>query len=237
MFKHKLSLANIMVISLIIFAFVVYCGYLYISFCEKRTKVLEYFKKCEDLTKSRILYIGNSNMLYLILGELHEFIINIDNEDKTGNFVKKLHKIKGNLTLIIDFNKTELQKILPIIKALSAYSKLTENQISTYVPYIAKNSSSLIALAGKKIIMGNYATISNTKIDQLSQKVLEQYYTSSTVKKICENFMGPTDNSDTKYFTADELSNLKLNCVIENNLPENKDLLKNLMVEIERLFS
>jgi hypothetical protein len=226
-----------MVISLIIFAFVVYCGYLYISFCEKRTKVLEYFKKCEDLTKSRILYIGNSNMLYLILGELHEFIINIDDEDKTGNFVKKLHKIKGNLTLIIDFNKTELQKLLPIIKALFAYSKLTENQISTYVPYKAKNSSSLIALAGKKIIMGNYATISSTKIDQLSQKVLEQYYTSSTVKKLCENFMGQTDNSDTKYFTADELSNLKLNCVIENNLPENKDLLKNLMVEIERLFS
>lgn len=237
MFQHKLGLANIMVISLIIFAFVVYCGYLYISFCEKRTKVLEYFKKCEDLTKSRILYIGNSNMLYLILGELHEFIINIDDEDKTGNFLKKLHKIKGNLTLIIDFNKTELQKILPIIKALSAYSKLTGNQISTYVPYKAKDSSSLLALSGKKIIMGNYATISNTKIDQLSQKVLEQYYTSSTVKKLCENFMGPTDNPDTKYFTADELSSLKLNCVIENNLPENKDLLKSLMVEIERLFS
>lgn len=252
-----------MITSLLFTVLIGYAYYWYYCFCEKREKLVNAFVQTETQTKTKIMYLNNGSILSYLFGPLNSYIINVDEEDTTNNFAKRLHKIKGNLILIIDFSKTDSEKIIPIIKALTAYSSLTDNTIATYVPYKSKDSASLLALAGKRIIMGNYATISTTitKFDPVLTKLLETYYGGSTAKKICDGFIQSGDQTNkTNCYTSDDLIKMKLNCTIEDKMKDgnfakispnecligthygkiadfDKDIFKNLMVEIEKFFS
>lgn len=203
----------------------------------KEKKLNDVFNKTIADTNSNILYITNNSWIFYFLGKLRKFIINIDEEDTTSNFAKRLHKIKGHLILIIDFSKVDQQKIIPLIRALHSYSTLPGNTLTTYVPYKTKDSASILALAGKTIIMGNYATISGSVLEQTIIKLMETNYGTKAVKKLVDNFF--VDNASNCH-TCEDLIKSNFNCIIEEKVKDkltniDPELLRNLMSQIEKL--
>lgn len=224
-----------MLFPLIVFMSIVYFLYWYENkFKSKLSETIKSFVSFEKTLNFRTLYLTNWSLNYYLFSDLKEFVINIEEEHKTNNLAKKLHKIKGNLLLIIDFDKVDTQQILPIIKSLEAYSKMNGNIITTYIPYKAKDSSSLLSLVGKKIIFGNYATLSSTKLDQSVLSTIGQYYSTSVIKKITDAFNN-LDNVTTIY-TCNELTTMKLSCSLEDKESnEFKLCIKNIMMCMETL--
>lgn len=209
------------------------------KFLKKESVLYQLFQKMEKKMEINILYITDTSYVFYFLGKLNDYVINIDEEEKHGKFSKRLHKISGNLLLIINFTKLEHQKSLSIIKSLTSFSNLKGNTLITYVPYRAKESASLIALAGKTLVMGNYAVITNTKIDPVLVKLLEIYYGTSNTKKITENFFSE-QNNDTHY-SSNDLAKIKLSSFSEENISGhfnniNKENLVNLMKGIDDFF-
>jgi len=177
-------------------------------FLKKESELHKIFQDMEKKMEINILYITDTSYVFYFLGKLNDYAINIDEEEKHGKFSKRLHKISGKLLLIINFTKLEHQKSLSIIKSLTSFSNLKGNTLITYVPYKAKESASLIALAGKTLVMGNYAVITNTKIDPVLVKLLETYYGASNTKKITENFFSEQNND--AHYSSNDLAKIKL---------------------------
>lgn len=198
-------------------------------FMEKKNNLLKLFKQVESITGNNIMYLCNTNNYYFLYDNLKSHLVSIDDEDR---ILKNLHKLKGNLLLIINFKQSDQQKLIPLIKSLTAYSKLQGNSITTYVPYKAKDNSSMIALSGKSLILGNYATLTNIKPDNLLEKILEHNYGNSIAKKIISNFFISDAHTETCY-TADELCNLKIASSIEEKANEKfKESIRQLMEEV-----
>lgn len=212
------------------------------KFKKNLKKTINSFIDFEKTLNMRVLYITNFMFVSFLFEKLNEHIVDIDNENKTNDLIKKMHKIKGNLLLIIDINKTDEQKIIPMIKVLEAYSKVNGNNIITYIPYKSKDFSSLLSLVGKKIIFGNYATFSCNNLNQTYLKTLELFpqYSSNSLKKIYDNFNKSTSENQTlsHLYTFEELANLKIQCVTEDREPmEFKTKLKEIIQSFELLVS
>lgn len=209
------------------------------KFYKKETKLCETFENIEKTIGIKILYIRDTTYIFNLFRKLDTYVINIDEEEKHKKFAKRLHKLSGHLLLIIDFTNLDQHKATQIIKALTLYANLKGNIITTYVPYRAKESASLIALTGKNLIMGNCAVMTNTKIDPILSKLLESYYGVSNTKKILDNFY--SEQNTNSYYSAEDLSKIKLNSINEEKVSEkintvNKDQLIKLMEEIDKVF-
>lgn len=236
-----------------------YFANLYVKKLEPNSRLaLSSFDDFEKTFETKVLYMTNFSLKYYLIcnlfADLKNYIIMVDMEDSTNNFIKKINKIKGNLFIIIDFDKIQEKKILPMIKALEAYSKMTNNNITTYVPYQSKNSASVLALVGRKIIFGNYATFSYEPVENnILSEILEAFpqYSTTVLKKISDTFGIPiisnlSDQSKSNFnnksldniYTGGELKALKIPCVLEDNEPiQLKTKLKNIIESIEKLTS
>ena len=146
------------------------------KFYKKEKKVYDIFSSLENKANIKILCIVDTSYKFYLFSWLSKYIVDINSEERHGNFSKRLHKLSGHLFLIINFNNLDQQKTQQIIKALSAYSNLSGNTLTTYVPYKTKESSTLIALTGKNIVVGNYSTITITKVNDALSKLLKVYY-------------------------------------------------------------
>ena len=175
----------------------------------------------------------------MLFSWLSKYIVDINSEERHGNFSKRLHKLSGHLFLIINFNNLDQQKTQQIIKALSAYSNLSGNTLTTYVPYKTKESSTLIALTGKNIVVGNYSTITITKVNDALSKLLKVYYSTYNYKSILENFN--SEQVIDMCHSFDDLVKIKLNVTNEENIKNiisvcTKEDLKNLMESVDDIL-
>ena len=223
----------------ILFVCIIWIASKYYLFLKNENELSDLFKNLEKKMSTKILYITDTSYVFYLLTELHNFAIDIDREDVHNKFAKKLHKLSGNLLLIIDFKNLKNQNMQNIIKALTSYSNLKNNMVITYVPYKAKESASLLALTGKTLIMGNYAVIDNTKIDQFLINLLEKYYGVSNARKISEKFYSETNSNGC--YNCDDLETIKLKCFSEENISSHmpnidKNDLLNLMSQIDKFF-
>ncbi len=208
-------------------------------FYKKERELCEYIEFLENKADIKILCAIDTSYKFYLLTLLDKYVINIDEEEKHGKFCKRLHKLSGHLLLIINFNKLDQNKLSQITKSLTSYTNLPGNTLSTYVPYKTKDSGSLLALIGKTIILGNYAVVTNTKIDQSILKVLETYYSSTNYKKILEGFYSE-QNANLCYSTEDLLK-MKLNVINEEKIKDKitkctKDDFKTLMEKLDDFF-
>jgi hypothetical protein len=235
----KLNKAQPMIGYLILGTIILFVANYVNKFYKKEDKLYEMFEATEKSMGVKLLYITDSSYMFYLFKKLDTYVINIDEEEKHGKFSKRLHKLSGNLVLIINFTKLDQQKAVPIIKALASYSSLQGNVLTTYVPYRAKESASLMALTGKNLIMGNFAVMTNTKIDPVLLKLLETYYGVSNTKKISESFY--SEQNINSCYSSDDLSKMKINSVNEEKVSDKinkatKDNLIKLMDEIDKLF-
>lgn len=206
------------------------------EFYKKEKTLFNLAEEIEKCANIKILFVVDYSYKFYLFKLLGKYIVNINQEDYNEMFSKRLHKLSGHLFLIINFTKLDQQKVLPIIKALTLYTNLSGNTLTTYVPYRSKESSSLIALAGKNIVLGNYAVLTNTKIDTTLSKLLEFYYSGTNYKKILSEFY--SDQTQNVCYGAEDLAKIKLNVVNEEKLEEkipkfSKEALKKLMELID----
>jgi|SaaInlStandDraft_4_1057021.scaffolds.fasta_scaffold06265_2 hypothetical protein len=224
-------------IFLVIFGLI--CIYFLLSY--KFTELNTNIEKLETTTDMHILYLTDSSPLftvYSIFSFVSKYIVDVNDTSSYGSLQKRLHKLSGHLLLVINFTNVNNTNIQMVIKSLSAYVKLDGNTLSTYVPYKANNQSSNVALLGKNVIMGNYAVLSGTSLENITS-ILGLYYGNRMVNALSDKIDG--DKNTDKLFACEELQTFKLNGILEKNVNSKinkvtENNLKQLMEVIDSFF-